>query len=313
MTVVDQPLAGHIVVVRSPSAAPASNTNVTVESRRRRRGERSLRGRSSPVVEHTHTAVARRNAPAVLTRSRVVSPDWESTHHHVTLAPAEGPLGGWGACSPPPQRGVADAGLTIGLIAKRTVDIVVALVAIIVLSPVLVLTALVVCLTSAGSPLFAQQRVGRDGQIFRCWKFRSMYRDAEARLRADDELWRAYVANDFKLSSDDDPRVTPTGRWLRRLSLDELPQLFNVLIGEMSLVGPRPVVEDEMACYGLWAGAYMSVRPGLTGPWQVGDGRLRYPERAMLDARYVDTWSFWRDVGIIARTPAALVRRGLAD
>lgn len=197
-----------------------------------------------------------------------------------------------------------------GLAAKRALDVAVALVAILVLLPILLGTALVVVLTSRGSPVFAQQRIGRDGRPFRCWKFRSMYRDAEARLRDDDELWQAYIANDFKLTCDEDPRVTPVGRWLRRSSLDELPQLFNVLLGHMSLVGPRPVVAEELERYGLWVGAYLSVRPGLTGQWQVsGRNAVRYPERAILDARYVMTWSFWQDIRIIAKTPSALIRK----
>lgn len=197
-----------------------------------------------------------------------------------------------------------------GLAAKRALDVVLALVAIVLLSPLLIVLAAAVAISSPGSPLFSQVRIGRNGRPFRCWKFRSMYPDAETRLREDDDLWEAYVSNDFKLNCDEDPRVTPLGRLLRRSSLDELPQLFNVLLGHMSLVGPRPVVGEELACYGPWVSAYLSVRPGLTGPWQVsGRNAVRYPERAILDARYVVTWSFWSDVRIMARTPSALIRK----
>ena len=198
----------------------------------------------------------------------------------------------------------------VGAAAKRTFDLAVTALAITLLAPVMLVIVLLVVLSSPGSPVFGQIRIGRDGRAFRCWKFRSMYRDAEARLREDPQLWHDYVTNDFKLDCDEDPRVTPLGRMLRRSSLDELPQLFNVLVGQMSLVGPRPVVADELACYGPMVGAYLAVRPGMTGPWQVsGRNAVRYPERADLDADYVATWTFWADLRIIARTPVVLIRK----
>jgi exopolysaccharide production protein ExoY len=194
---------------------------------------------------------------------------------------------------------------------KRTLDIVLAALALLVIAPLMLLIMVAVWLASPGRPFFAQLRVGRDGQVFRCWKFRSMHRDAEAILRRDPDLYASYVANDFKLTCDDDPRVTAIGRFLRQTSLDELPQLFNVLAGQMSLVGPRPVVPDELErCYGPWIAEYVAVRPGITGPWQIsGRNDIRYPERAVLDARYVHAWTFRGDLAILARTPRALLRK----
>lgn len=193
---------------------------------------------------------------------------------------------------------------------KRVLDVAAATVAIVVAFPLLVAVALVVATTSAGPPMYGQRRVGRHGVVFRCWKFRTMFHDAERRLRADPQLWQRYVDDDFKLSGTDDPRVTPVGRFLRRTSLDELPQLLNVLAGSMSLVGPRPVVPEELACYGPLQPAYLAAKPGITGPWQCG-GRntIKYPLRAHLDADYLATWSFGRDLVILARTVPAVLRR----
>lgn len=158
--------------------------------------------------------------------------------------------------------------------------------------------------------MFGQRRVGRDGGVFRCWKFRTMYTDSEDRLSADPALYERYVTNDFKLEMGGDPRVTPLGRFLRRSSLDELPQLFNVLIGNMSLVGPRPVVVDELEMYGPWKDAYLAAKPGITGPWQCsGRNEIRYPERAMLDAEYLSSWRPARDMKILLRTVPAVLRR----
>jgi exopolysaccharide production protein ExoY len=197
-----------------------------------------------------------------------------------------------------------------GRVMKRTLDVVVAAGALVVLAPLMAVLTVVVWLSSPGWPLFGQHRLGRGGTVFRCWKFRSMHRDAEEILRRDPQLYASYLANDFKLDCDDDPRVTAIGRFLRTTSLDELPQLVNVLAGQMSLVGPRPVVADELErCYGPWTSEYLAVRPGLTGPWQInGRNDIRYPERAVLDAHYVHTWSFHQDLTILARTPRALLR-----
>lgn len=208
----------------------------------------------------------------------------------------------------------AAAGTAVGRLAKRSLDVVGAVVGLLVLLPVLAVLAAIVKLSSDGPAVFGHERVGRRGTTFRCWKFRSMYADAEDRLKRDPELWARYVDNDFKLECDEDPRVTPIGRILRKTSLDELSQLVNVLLGHMSLVGPRPVVVPELGSYGAHAAAYLAVRPGITGPWQVnGRNDVRYPERAELDAAYVTGWTFWGDVSILLRTVPAVLRRHGVD
>ena len=162
----------------------------------------------------------------------------------------------------------------------------------------------------SGPPIYSHRRVGFRGREFKCYKFRTMVPDSDAvldkLLEANEELARIWATH-RKLPND--PRVTPIGRFLRKSSLDELPQLFNILKGEMSLVGPRPVTAEEVSHYRASADKYLAVRPGLTGLWQVsGRNLMTFAERVRLDANYVDQWSLWSDVGIIARTPAAVIR-----
>jgi lipopolysaccharide/colanic/teichoic acid biosynthesis glycosyltransferase len=193
---------------------------------------------------------------------------------------------------------------------KRTIDIAVVVLLLPIALPLMLLIAVAVKCVSRGPVLFRHQRIGRNGQMFGMLKFRTMYVDAAQRLEADPELYASYVANDYKLAATDDPRIVPLGRFLRRTSLDELPQLFNVLWGQMSLVGPRPIVAGELECYGSLANAYLGARPGITGRWQCeGRNHIRYPERAMLDADYVETWSLWRDVVILLKTIPCVLRR----
>jgi lipopolysaccharide/colanic/teichoic acid biosynthesis glycosyltransferase len=168
-------------------------------------------------------------------------------------------------------------------------------------------------LTSRGPVLFGHRRLGEGGTPIRVYKFRSMIADAEMRLQevlaADPPLRAEYEAT-YKLR--DDPRVTPLGRWLRRTSLDELPQLVNVLRGDLSLVGPRPIVADEIAKYGPASATILRVRPGVTGLWQVsGRSDVDYAERVRLDMEYITHWSLWLDLRILAATlPAVLRRKG---
>jgi lipopolysaccharide/colanic/teichoic acid biosynthesis glycosyltransferase len=177
-----------------------------------------------------------------------------------------------------------------------------------VVLPLALICAALVKVTSRGPAVFRQQRVGLGGETFSMYKFRTMRADAEERLHSDPDMWDRYVANDYKLPAELDARITPVGRFLRRSSLDELPQILNVLGGSMSLVGPRPVVPSEVAKYGDHAATYLSVRPGLTGAWQVnGRSTVDYPDRVALDAEYVRTWSLWQDVKILARTPLAVI------
>jgi exopolysaccharide biosynthesis polyprenyl glycosylphosphotransferase len=198
------------------------------------------------------------------------------------------------------------------LMLKRIVDVTLSSAALVVLSPIMLLIAIAVRLESPGPAIFRQRRLTRHGQWFHCYKFRSMYPDAEARLKADPELYQLYLENDYKLPEPVDKRITRLGRILRSTSLDELPQFWNVLKGEMSLVGPRPIVPDEIRHYNGEGPLLLTLKPGITGAWQVsGRSNLQYPERAAVELEYVERWSLMSDLTILARTiPAVLARRG---
>lgn len=187
---------------------------------------------------------------------------------------------------------------------KRAFDLVGSLGLLFLFSPLLLVAAIRIKAHDGGPVLFKQQRTGRDGRIFHCLKLRSMVVDAEERLAAlHDE--HGFVAGLFKLEYD--PRVTRPGRWLRRWSIDELPQLLNVLRGEMSLVGPRPPLPSEVAQYAGDTSRRLRVRPGMTGLWQVsGRSDLAYDEAIRLDLFYVDNWSMLQDLAILARTLGAV-------
>jgi lipopolysaccharide/colanic/teichoic acid biosynthesis glycosyltransferase len=175
-------------------------------------------------------------------------------------------------------------------------------------APLLLVLAILIKLDSPGAPLFAHRRLGRYGRHFDCLKFRSMCVEAERLLQADEQMRHDYVSNHFKIPTDCDPRITGLGRFLRKSSLDELPQLWNILRGDMSLVGPRPIVPLEATHYGERLSDLLSVRPGLTGPWAVqGRSRVGYPERADIELRYASSWTFANDLRILARTPWAVV------
>jgi len=195
----------------------------------------------------------------------------------------------------------------------RTFDIVIALAAILFTAPLLIMIALGVKLHDGGPAMFGHERIGMDGRSFRCLKFRSMVVDAEARLAAllaSDPQVRAEWAKDFKLKRD--PRITPLGDFLRRSSLDELPQLFNVLLGEMSIVGPRPIVRSEAVRYGARFESYCRVRPGITGLWQVsGRNDISYRRRVAMDAVYARSKCLSWDVKILLLTvPAVFLAKG---
>ncbi len=196
-------------------------------------------------------------------------------------------------------------------IAKRALDILGAGVGLVLLSPFFLIVALMVR-ADGGPAFFAHQRVGRGGKLFGCLKFRSMVIDSQARLEAllaNDPAARAEWEATRKLKND--PRITRIGRFLRSTSLDELPQLINVLLGEMSLVGPRPVQEAEIdRYYGASAAHYMAVRPGITGLWQVsGRSETSYESRVALDVSYVSRPSLLADISILLRTPVAVLSR----
>jgi exopolysaccharide biosynthesis polyprenyl glycosylphosphotransferase len=191
-------------------------------------------------------------------------------------------------------------------IVKELFDRLGAMFLLVVLGPVLLGVALCVRATSRGPVLFRQVRVGRDGGEFRIFKFRSMYVDAEARLA---ELKHLNEHDGVLFKIRDDPRVTPVGRWLRRFSLDELPQLLNVVAGQMSLVGPRPPLPQEVAAYPADVRRRLAVKPGMTGLWQVsGRSDLSWEEAVRLDLRYVENWSLSLDLVILLRTMTAVLR-----
>ncbi len=193
-------------------------------------------------------------------------------------------------------------------VVKRIIDVGLASLALLVLAPIFVLLALLVR-SDGGPALYASERIGRGGRRFGCLKFRTMRVDADRALTdllARDPVARAQWASSFKL--DDDPRITSIGGLLRRTSLDELPQLWNVLRGDMSIVGPRPILPDELPAYGTRLAGYQGVRPGLTGLWQIsGRNSLHYEERISLNLWYVRNWSMWLDFTIMLRTAPALL------
>jgi len=198
-------------------------------------------------------------------------------------------------------------------LAKRIIDVGLSLIGGLLLLPFLALIAILIKLDSPGPVLYGHTRIGHNGQRFKAWKFRSMVKDADEVLKEylekHPEL-REEWERDQKLRSD--PRVTRIGRILRQTSLDELPQLWNVLRGEMSLVGPRPIVQDEVIKYGEKFALYIKVKPGMTGLWQVsGRNDTTYQERVNLDTYYIRNWSLWLDLYILARTVwVVLTRKG---
>jgi lipopolysaccharide/colanic/teichoic acid biosynthesis glycosyltransferase len=190
-------------------------------------------------------------------------------------------------------------------VAKRTLDVVGSLAALLVLSPVLMLIGVLVRL-DGGPVIFAQTRVRRHGREFKMFKFRSMRIDAEKQLAALLGENKHGVGVTFKIK--DDPRVTRVGRLLRRYSLDELPQFYNVLIGDMSLVGPRPPVPREVAMYTLADRRRLSVNPGITCIWQIsGRAEIDFPGQVLLDVNYIESQSLSADMRILAKTPRAVV------
>jgi exopolysaccharide production protein ExoY len=215
------------------------------------------------------------------------------------------PLGGV-ALSDPDQLAKRQA-------AKHIIDVMIAAVALICIIPLLLLITAAIKLDSPGPVFYRQSRIGRFGRPFKCLKFRSMVIDADVLLdqylRADENALLEWSQKQ-KLGSD--PRVTRVGDFLRRSSLDELPQLMNVLLGQMSLVGPRPIVDSEMSKYGEAINYYLSVKPGITGLWQIsGRSGCTYAERVALDTIYVTNWCHLEDFKILVKTiPIVIQQRG---
>ena len=205
---------------------------------------------------------------------------------------------------------LAEARYPTGGQAKRLLDVAIAGTALIVLSPLIAIVALLIRTTMGRPVFFSQRRLGYGGRSFQCVKFRTMVTDAETALQL-------HLVNNPQAALEwqerqklqHDPRITALGHLLRRSSVDELPQLLCVLKGDMSCVGPRPILDVEIPHYGAYWREYIKVRPGLTGLWQIsGRSRLSYDRRVRLDRFYVRTWSLWRDFAILVRTIPALLR-----
>lgn len=196
---------------------------------------------------------------------------------------------------------------------KRTFDLAASALMLVLLAPLLIVVCLVVKLHDRGPIFFAHERIGFAGQRFKCLKFRTMKLNGDvvlAEYLARSPEAAAEWREKRKLATD--PRVTAVGQFLRKTSLDEFPQLWNVLKGEMSLIGPRPIVDDEIQHYGKHFASYLACRPGVSGMWQVsGRSDCTYPERVALDARYVSNWTWLLDIGIMLKTvPAVFLQRG---
>lgn len=200
----------------------------------------------------------------------------------------------------------------VSRVLKRFFDFIVSLLLLVVLSPVFLILGVLIS-RDGGAPIYGHERVGQDGKKFKCLKFRSMVRNSQKVLQdllENDPAAREEWEKDFKLKND--PRITSLGDFIRKTSLDELPQLFNVLIGQMSLVGPRPIVEEELARYKENVDYYLLAKPGMTGLWQVsGRNDVDYDKRVYFDAWYVKNWSLWNDIAILFKTvKVVFVRSG---
>jgi lipopolysaccharide/colanic/teichoic acid biosynthesis glycosyltransferase len=203
------------------------------------------------------------------------------------------------------------------LIAKRAIDIAGSAALLLVLSPIFALIAIAIKLSSEGPVFFAQERLGQFGAPFKCLKFRTMYSNNDPKIHRD-YVERFIAGKAMEARSDsgsvvykitNDPRITPVGRLLRKISFDEIPQFWNVLCGDMSLVGPRPPVAYEFRVYDIWhRRRVLEVKPGVTGLWQVsGRSRTSFDDMVRLDLRYSQSWSLWLDLKILAATPRAVL------
>jgi exopolysaccharide biosynthesis polyprenyl glycosylphosphotransferase len=200
-----------------------------------------------------------------------------------------------------------------GRIVKRLIDIIASLAALVLLSPVFLLIAAIIKITDPGPVVYGHKRLGRGGRPFKMFKFRTMQQkycagpgfSGKSELEIFREMGRDDLIEEFKRDHKvkDDPRISTIGKILRKTSLDELPQFFNILKGDLSLVGPRPIVEAELPKYGRWGSYLLSIKPGATGLWQVsGRNDVSYEERVRLDAHYVQNWSLWQDFVIVIKT-----------
>lgn len=233
-------------------------------------------------------------------------PDRDRPLTSSTAPQADAPIVSTQPSDPATQAGAGLVAVHAPSPAKRTFDVVVALILLVLVAPIIAVLALMIVIDSRGGPFFIQTRVGHGGREFRFIKLRTMVRDAEARLCDLTALNEVQGAH-FKIRHD--PRMTRVGGFLRRSSLDELPQLWNVIRGDMSLVGPRPPLPREVATYSPEQVRRLSVKPGMTGLWQVsGRSDLNFEDAVALDLRYIDTWSMALDLSLIVRTLLVVVR-----
>jgi len=195
-------------------------------------------------------------------------------------------------------------------IGKRLFDIIGSILALLAFSPLFILIGVLILITDGHPIFYRQNRIGQGGKIFRIIKFRSMYKDADKILKNNPDVYRKYLENDYKLPEGEDPRITKIGRFLRKTSLDELPQFLNVLIGDMSLVGPRPIVPEELREYGEKKSKFLMMKPGITGIWQVsGRSELKYPERTEVELKYIQVQSFSFDLRVLFKTVNCVLKR----
>ena len=277
-------------------------------------------------IGNSEPATIRRTMLETITtnlREEMESAQAESLHISFHFFPEEredhkGGGGGWADRKLYPDLERHRKSRKLPLVIKRVIDLTGSLGALIVLSPVLAVIAALIKLNSKGPVLFRQTRVGQHGVTFSCLKFRSMRMDSDPKVHREfvNEFIRGSSSGAkepgeqsrvFKIT--DDPRVTQVGRVLRKLSLDELPQFWNVLVGDMSLVGPRPPIPYELESYKIWhRRRILEVKPGVTGLWQVyGRSRTTFDEMVRMDLRYARRWSLWLDLKILVMTPVALV------
>lgn len=190
-------------------------------------------------------------------------------------------------------------------------DKIFSLIVIILISPLLLIVAILIIFNDGFPIFFRQKRVGKDGKLFKIYKFRTMVKDAEIILKNNDKLFSEYVKNGYKIDANRDPRLLSFGKFMRSTSIDELPQFFNVIRNEMNVVGPRPVVEKELDdLYGSQKDIYLSLKPGITGLWQVsGRSSIKDSERVALDMQYANTKNIFLDVKIILKTVIEVIKR----
>lgn len=191
---------------------------------------------------------------------------------------------------------------------KRIVDIILGCIGLVLLSPIFLILAICIKIDSKGPVIFAHKRIGKNGKEFNMYKFRSMYENAEEMIENFNEEQKREWQENFKLEND--PRITKVGKFLRKTSLDELPQIVNIIKGDLSIVGPRPIVDEELEKYGENKEKFLSITPGLTGYWQAnGRSNTTYEERMQMELYYIDNQSLWLDIKIFFKTIVSVLKK----